>query len=43
MVESNSVILCSCTESMGGGASPFEEFDDDGLHDVDGRKYGALV
>lgn len=32
-----------CTESMGGGTSALQEFDDDGVHDVDGWKHSSSL
>lgn len=37
------ILILVGTESMGSGTSTFQEFDDDGFHDVDGWKHSSFV
>ncbi|KAH7840360.1 hypothetical protein Vadar_015932 [Vaccinium darrowii] len=39
----NFVQLFILAESVGSSPSPFQKFANDGLYDVDGWKYGAIV
>lgn len=37
------ILIFVGTESVGSGTSTFQEFDDDGFHDVDGWKHSSFI